>query len=104
MTGTTWMMLLSILLISVGLSYSGMKKMNAPLPKYTKSEVAAAPSRTVDAPSVIAAEPRKKEEVRNWDLLWKNTLFTVLKNPAVSPQNTEILCGKLQNPSCFQQS
>ena len=75
MTGTTWMMLLSILLVSVGLSYSGMKKMSAPLPKYTKPEVAAAPSRTVDAPSVIAAEPRKKEEVRNWDLLWKNTLF-----------------------------
>ena len=75
MTGTTWMMLLSVLLVSVGLSYSGMKKMSAPLPKYTKSEVAAAPQRTIDSSSVIAVEPRKKEGVRNWDLLWKNSLF-----------------------------
>ena len=75
MTGTTWMMLLSVLLVSVGLSYSGMKKMSAPLPKYTKTEVASAPSRSVDSPAVIVTEPRKKADVRNWDLLWKNTLF-----------------------------
>ncbi len=75
MTGTTWMLLLSVLLVSVGLSYSGMKKMSAPLPKYTKPEVVAKPTRTVDTANVIAVEPRKKEEVRNWDLLWKNSLF-----------------------------
>ncbi len=75
MTGTTWMMLLSVLLVSVGLSYSGMKKMSKPLPKYTTPEVVAKPARTVETANVIAVEPRKKEEVRNWDLLWKNTLF-----------------------------
>ncbi len=75
MTGTTWMMLLSVLLVSVGLSYSGMKKMSKPLPKYTKPEVVAKPARTVDAANVISVEPKKKQEVRNWDLLWKNSLF-----------------------------
>ena len=75
MTGTTWMMLLCVLLVSMGLSYSGMKKMSAPLPKYTTPELVAKPSRNADAASVIVAEPRKKEEVRNWDLLWKNSLF-----------------------------
>ena len=75
MTGTTWMMLLGVLLVSVGLSYSGMKKMSAPLPKYTKPEQAESQTRTIDNSNVIAVEPREKEEVRNWDLLWKNTLF-----------------------------
>ena len=75
MTGATWMALLSVLLVSVGLSYSAMKKMSAPLPKYTKPEISNTTGRSSELSSVIATEPKKKNDVRNWDALWKESLF-----------------------------
>ncbi len=75
MTGATWMALLSVLLVSVGLSYSAMKKMSAPLPKYTKPEITSTAGRASESGNVIADEPKKKNDVRNWDALWKESLF-----------------------------
>lgn len=68
------MALLSVLLVSVGLSYSAMKRMSAPLPKYTKPEISHTAGRS-ESSNVIVDEPKKRNDVRNWDALWKESLF-----------------------------
>ena len=75
MTGTTWMLILSVLLVSVGISYSGMKKMSKPLPKYVKPEMTASVPRSAESGSIITTDKKKKGELRNWDVLWKESLF-----------------------------
>ena len=75
MTGARWMMVLCVLLVSVGVSYSAMKKMSRPLPKYEKADVSASAVRQVESKSTIVAEPKRKDEARNWDVLWKASLF-----------------------------
>ena len=75
MTGSVWIGILCVLLITAGASYTAMKRMSAPMPEYKTPEqqVVASPaqSRSVGAGKKSDAP----QTARDWDALWKDSLF-----------------------------
>lgn len=78
MTGTSWMILLSVLALSAAMSMTAMKKLNKPLPEYKKPEQKVVSNAATSSTSDNLTDGRtmsRAQENRNYDLLWEKSLF-----------------------------
>jgi hypothetical protein len=90
MTGSAWIGILCALAIGAGASYKGMKKMSAPLPEYKMPERQVTAPQTQTRTTETVAESETPAVKRNWDSLWKKSLFQDdrTEDDAVVTENT----------------